>query len=691
MSFRFAWFWLFFAVPGVLVLAPTTLGQSATDHEWSDADPEGDAHGTGPDAAAPSHVDIASIDVIFREKVIAWNLTVVGMEARDPAGAAPPEYWLEFAFDTSIFHAVIVPRNFANTEALPLAALYRQEGSAWRIVHEARATVVADEGRVGLAFPWAVITTVDDVHPIPGNQLALVEAVAYWDTDPGYLHDDFPEDYNIVSYRDDYVFPAGTSLSIPGAVSSAVQATVPNPVRFSNGEATTFHWPVRISNALPHDVELLVHEVEASPRFTVDVVPVLSIDAESTQVFHVFVTTPFGHEHGTVEYIHIHLGEGQHQLSVRVGIEYPTIPQPAGHHNVLWGHGSEVETRIGAGYRQFWMNPAHDDPRANLVDYPRSNGSCTTSGATQQGSSWWFPLNPHLRIGIDARANEAGVLEATLHAPFVQPSGVLYARLKLVELVDDPAVLSSESFSLTVDEYTMSTPISEVVEPADFAVKGSLPVPPNLDWLAPQSSKNVGLLVMFCEDLEAAGNTPFGALTRAQSLPVLYLADLRVELPLNEYHDVVEIDAGSNGLIMRALESRVEAPPGATILFEPVVSGVDVGTAVDFRMLGPNVEFATLHRSSPFTVQSDHEVIPVSVAIPNSARTGDAFEIVLLAESAATGDSTAMRLVVLINDGATRNDMDRVASLLPEHNTPASFGLLALALALVAARRVAHR
>lgn len=674
-----------------LLMMPAAAQGQGPPSGWTVEDPEGDAQSSLPVPVHQDFVDITATTVRLTGAGLHFEINVSGMNNRDPVGYFPPEYWLEFVFADTLFHASIIARNFLVVAEVPVLGLYRQTPDGWLLLHEGEAQVDGASASLSAVVPWDAIVTTREETPLPGNVVYVVEVVSYWDTDAGFVHDEFPEEHDYYVVRDAAEFPPGLLLAVPGSVPGPIQAFVKNPVRFSNGEATVFHWPVRIENDGPRSEELLVAASSSNPQFMVEVPPVASIASGATDYVNVFVETPFAHRHGVTEVVKLTMTNDDVALAIALGIEYPAIPQPAGHHNVLFGHGSEHATLIGSGFRTYWLNPTPDDDRSNLERFPANDGTCLDGAESTDGHSWWLPLDPSLRIGLDARIDEPGRLDVTLSNAYLRPAGTLYAEIKLLDEVASMVSTNPESRSINVGAMVAAAELDASHGPDARALSMDLPIPSVIDMLAPQSILNLGLVVVFCEDRLPGDVTTTGTVQSIFALPLYHLENVLVHLPLNEYFDAVEVEATAASVQLRSGETRVEAPPGAAVLFEVDLEGATPGASYRARLLGPHVDYARIYGAPEFRA-TDGEAVAVGFHVPHEASAGDAYEVVLLVEAVDDPSQTVgIRLVVLVDLFSTRDDTARLAEFDEEHRSPEIWPGIAAIMAVAVACHCVRR
>ncbi len=554
-----------------------------------------------------------------------------------PSAATFPffaDYWLEFVFGGERFR---LAGTYANNPLSAMDAegvflrppqLWRQASGMWRPV-EAE-TEWTDT--LAWSIAWSGIRTSSENFPNPGQLVELLSIGAHWDSSSAPAHE---SDNGRVSARDEAIFPAGTLVRVPGATSLVVVST-PHPVRFSNGEATTFHWPIKVQNGLGSAVDLAIR-VEAPSNLQPSAPGAIHLEAGETKPVQVYVTVPFAHQHGNDVMINVHFEGGGQHVSYPLQIHYPEIPQPAGHHPVLYFHG-EVSNE-GAGTTvggEGWMNPKMDDPDGTATILTKTPTLCP-DGAASSGA-WWFPLRPNLRIGLDADPTKEGLFTGIMEEQRVRPPGVLYSSLELW----DAAEMDGWNEAFQPDQWTASIEFEGTTQSSLTPFEIPILIRPELDRVEPSTQKNLALRLVYCVDESVptanAGIFSTGGIQAGASM----------ELPLHEFHDVLAIQ-GAQLVKMATEKPGIRAPSGSFVTWSIDVDVPEqhrvkiypIGSAVqqvEFR--GPNEVVGT-------------QVVEIGMQVPSDARTGDLLEFVMVAEGLTDpAVSGGIRLSVTVDQNA---------------------------------------
>ncbi|MHB1260662.1 MAG: hypothetical protein ACYC2H_02990 [Thermoplasmatota archaeon] len=681
----------------LLVALPGAWAQEGTGDALATVtvdDPMGDTKGPLAKEAA-SHLDITHAVAQAGQDGLGFWVTVASLQT-DASAPAGWELWLAFEYRGTRFDVLIEPTSTTVERPDEVNRILFGDADAWlwrldapgegeRLALLQANTDVATR-TFNTTVPWDLVIEPGGNSPNPGEPLRIVEAASAWTpTLLGTPHNPFiisGAGAEALVTSDQAAFPDGTFLSVAGAVGDLSLAT-PLATRFSNGEATTMHWPVEVANhgTRDLDVTLTLAALGAEGRAP----PGVRLGPGEAKVVNVYVTLPFAHEHGSMRSFTFTANSGAgDSATLRLGVDYPSIPQPAGHHPDLYLHG-DVEQIGGAlpllGHG--WMNTAEEDERSNAAHVGGEQGVCPGSGtqplggALEWGTLWNFGLDPGLRMGLDGRLDQTASLDITLEGRAAVPAGKLYARL----------VLGARDFGTELNLFEdnesiiASTPIAATPGPSSAGVHLDLPMPPELDLVPPSRNNDVRLVLLFCLDapppigIAVAGASTFATLADAQ--PYSILTGGHLHLPLEEYHDAIPVSGTGQGLALSVPDPVRRAAPGTTVLWQPsleVSDGADGRLAV--RLFGAAAGQADL--LAPANVPSTNTVLPVSIVVPDEPA-GTLLDLLLdVTDEADPARSVALRLSVLVDPTATADDASLAAGLEPQEKE--SPGLPALAL-----------
>lgn len=665
-------------------------------------DPAGDTQGPLPKEGA-GHLDLVHAEAAALEEGLAFWVTVASLQA-DAAAIAGWELWLAFEYRGVRYDLVLLPTETTvdRPDEVDRIAFGDIDGQLWRMSDaKVLGPVVTFADPPSRTFnatvPWDLIVEPGGNSPNPGEPVRLVEAASAWT--PlllGTPHNPF-----IVSGAEPFVtgdrapFPDGSFLSVPGAIGDLSLAT-PLATRFSNGEATTLHWPVEVTNHGGRDLDATLSL--SAPGGEGRAPPGVRLGPGESKVVNVYVTLPFAHDHGSQRSFQLTVDSGSgDRATLALGVDYPAIPQPAGHHPDLWLHGN-VERFADALplYGEHWMNTAEEDERSNAAQVGGDTGTCPNSptqplgGKTEAGTLWTFRLDPGLRMGLDARLGETASLDVTLIGAAAVPSGTLHGRLLLGSTAPDHDISTFEENLTTV----VSVPVEATPGPSQVPVHLELPIPPELDLVMPSRDETLLLALLLCLDAPAptsfavSAASMFATLFDAQPYSLATGGHLR--LPLDEYHDAIPIAGDGLGVQLSVVDPVRRAAPGAVLLWRPTVEfadGADGTFAV--RLFGSAAGHARLLTEPRLPAQDTQ--LAVTFTVPDEAA-GTVLDLLVdVTDETDPARSAALRLSVLVDPSATEDDSEELAGLGPtEKESPALPLVALLSLAFVAWRRRAR-
>ncbi len=369
---------------------------------------------------------------------------------------------------------------------------------------------------------------------------------------PLMAHDRAPDSY----FEDaSYEMKTGATLS-----RGELLAGTSDPVRWTNGEATTFVYTIRLTNlgaqkivsVAPVDVP--GHwQVAFSDRYTVPANTHINV------TFHVAI--PFAHSHGLFEEFGLQFTsvDAGHEATARMGVYWPLVPQPAGHHDHLWLHSvAQAATnpfQIDANEVHGWFNAAKQDERDTATPIPPDFIALPDDGTMQ--AHWRLLLEPSLRMGLDFLLEKVG--EGTMTLQFPIP-------------VSDPTL----TFELRHYDRRFIVPrvTTLVVAEATHTGQASGTIPFVFESLAPRDAADL-IRYLPAADLELnltlTGVIPgLGFENPSAIAPSLLPDQSEFTLPLLEYHDPLEAtfftDASARITVGTQGQER-EVNPGEQVVY----------------------------------------------------------------------------------------------------------------------------
>lgn len=644
-----------------LALAGTSAQESNAVERMELEDAAGDVEGV--DSQEPfGFADIREFQFLGNTTTASISFQVAG-DADASNLALSTEFVFEFEYQTEQFQWVIHqndPLHMNVIGALSTATLWRLDNE-WQLIDNLEAP--AYEGLTYTSsLDWETIRTSEQYFPGPGEVITPRSIFSHWDNEPGdYKSPGGPLEL-IEAY--DYVsIPADQLIILPSVATANIAFSTPNPVRYSNGEATTFHWPIQITNIGPTGI--IEVSVIGPADFEFQAPPGFEFQEGGNRTLNVYATTPFRHEHGTTEQITVEIIHASQINLFQLGIHYPLIPQPAGHHPTLYLHGEpedagEAATDEGKG----WMNTMEEDLASTAALYSPTTDPCVNFNESPQGLFWMFPLQPGLLIGLDARIDERAKFSGSLELQnAVLPEGRLLAQfLTYHENTDDPFQFSwfdySSQSSIT-GEFEVPSQTGSAQIPFDLEV----PIPEAYDWIEPGTDLNLALGVAFCPTSGTASTI----------LPVdqsgLYIqAGAMLDVPLNEFHDV--LDFSGQQLQLSTETAKVEARADQVVAWKIEYEAQTEGP-FQLSIIGPNADLVESHAESGLSKNSGEFV--VSMQIPVDAMDFDLFEAtILLQDESDPIVSGALRLSVVVNSNAAETNYGEI---IPENEETPFVGI----------------
>ncbi len=553
-------------------------------------------------------------------------------------------------------------------------------------------TELRDDG-MSIWVPRTLLIDEQGAPPVPGRQLegwhawttnrwmdgplpyAFLRPFAEFATDQDVpdqiteFGDRMPDEGNATS---PYAIRAG------GGITDGIAVSSPSPFRYSNGEATTVVFRLEVYD-LQGGGDTVALEVSGLPAGWTAWFPESTIDVPALghATTNVLVQVPFQHVHGARQEFEVHAtGQGTHATTT-LGVVYPEIPQPAGHHAEVFLHSSPDQI-----LKIFLTSPTIgfiDEPKGFLNTLPDDESDSREpiphSFAEETGFGYWFPLMPELTIGIDVDETRTGRVTVPLQADqgyeaeYSLTGALLHMRRgqSPVELATTP-----EAPAQAVGSDAPTTFVLDLVPTTDDAI----PFVPG---------DQIGLLLRSesQDPIYIDGFLGMGAKVMPGGSAIL---------PLEDYHDDIEAVIAGGGLVhLTAPTPERPVNPGETVVFELDLHNADTRPhryAVQVR--GTHAEWATVVPAETPEVGPGRAVsVVVAVAAAEDARHGDIADLIVEAVSQSDGEVRALaHIVARVDTRSDHPDEGALSGLDSEAATPSTAILaLVLALALIAGRR----
>ncbi len=481
-----------------------------------------------------------------------------------------------------------------------------------------------------------------------------------------------------------------------------------DPVRWTNGEATTLTFTMQLTNTGSKDIPVSVSTADTHPSWEVAFSDALTVPARSAVNATILVTIPFVHQHGFIDHFSAEFAsaDGEHLAAVPLGIYWAEVPQPAGHHDTVWFHSVKQEitppfdTLFGGVHG--WFSATEELDGDERLPIPAGFAMVPSPMTNNRGMAFWgFYLEPSLRMGLDFLLDEQGTAEISvnLQTPVLDPSlsvQVYYITERRLDTGDGPTAGNRNTF-------TERTLLAEgTTAPQSGAVSGNnlfeVPITalPEAEIVPYGGDGNLYIQIL----LDSTFLVGTGFVAGSSTAPTLDPITSKVQLPLEEYHDPVDLSFQTDGSLRIDVGSEGQdrrVNPGRTVVYTFDLS-YDGASSAGFtaELTGSNLEWAEILGDLSFElVPGTNRALAVAVHAPDDARDGDSSDLTLRVTNNANAAIQAginMRTVVTtsedIPDEAGRGtDLD--SELRTDKKSPGVglVSLIALVAIAVAARK----
>lgn len=355
------------------------------------------------------------------------------------------------------------------------------------------------------------------------------------------------------------------------AQDGTVRLHSPAPVRWSNGEATTFVYEVIAAND-GNEAETLTFQISEVPAgWLVADVPSVQLQPGEERAIPLPVKVPFAHDHGGDPRFQVEAYGKNGVGRIELGVHYPAIPQPTGHHSQVHIHTRTQDVWIveellyntlGGNLGEVaYMNTVEDHDADEGVAVMGAKGGIGTGldraiegDPSEYGViyQWAIPLSPSLRVGLQTDA--VNDTEGEVSLAFDVPVGEVrtFGRLAVVD-----QELLSDRF-IDVDTEAGET-VAVIPESETQSVSGSVTVPFTIDAEEADTFAYASgqALVLY---LEAHVLRPDFILSPNTGV---YLTGGTLNLPLREYHDAVPVNVTFPEEVQEDAIQSLDAPQAA--------------------------------------------------------------------------------------------------------------------------------
>ncbi len=694
-------------------------------------DPAGDVQILGPDGT-PTTADPtgqAALDIldagIFAEtpEILTFYLTVKDLNA---ASTTPTlggiTYTFDFLFGTKGYRALVYMPTGQPWEPVFQAdepRAFLMEGtpsSGYRFRESVEARTEASTNQVIVDVPRALLVDHDQAPLARGRAITDLAVVSKTGpnmefrvpdpqggpgsrANPPRLADVAPGDGTGPSY---------TLLTGNEVQRGDIFSDVVDPVRWTNGEATTLSYSVRLSNRGDAAEVVAVRLEGADPSWELAHSEVIKLGAGESRNVTVLVSIPFVHQHGKLHsFDAIFETKNGDMATARLGVYWPRIPQPAGHHDTVWFHGAALDSPgapfdvLFAGNRG-WFNAADaaideldaGDPITADVSIPPA--MLAAFGGQTEGFAWWsLPLEPELRIGLDFDMSRLGSFSTAINLPGPVNDPSVHVQLVLEERE------ARRGFFLGGDDRVERTLLAygnasyPGLQSGRLDVSMDLTPTPDAD-LVPHTAmreveRNLAVQVYMAGSAMAAA----GFFDNEAIQYTLDPTASTMALPLFEYHEKVDLAFATDRsieLIVGDKGQERDVNPGRTVVYSFTLDYKgSAPDSFDLAVSGTNADWATILGDATIRLEPGKpRTLALAVAAPDKAFAGDTADITLTATSSSNsavqgGIRTLTRVVTDRDIPDERDDALVLSGELTKGKESPGIGVLPLLGALLVA------
>lgn len=645
-----------------LALLLSTLALPQTAAEAALTDKKGDVAATGGPAPLPDNPQTASADLVALEATEGdndWAFTLQVASLAQPGGTLN-RYFIDFTWDDASYRVSIL-RSRVDPTATPLlrAQLLRANGEEYEQLAALAPTADDAQGKISVSVGKVYVVSLEGHSPVPGSQLTDLVASARGDVTFGgqgtRLEDRMPDT------------GAGALTYTKGGESNGhLVLESQDPVRISNGGATTFVYKAHLQNALETDDEVALR-IEGLPEgWSATVESPQRVPAKEEAPVFAIASIPFAHEHGGFSNFTL-VAESTSKpgirATIRFGVLHTPIPQPAGHHAELYLHAEPSDTGLfGTAF------PGTTNTMNTMSDHAAD--AEYASADRQGGLSWSIPLGPQLAMGLDFDLNKTGELAGSIMGRMTG-GATLTGEVILVRGAQDAAKLADLApATLTLDLQT-PTAFTSVVTPT-----------PEAEYIPYEPGQNFVLRLEVKPDSPAPCCNP-------QQPPALVVKDFRLALPLNEYHDTPTFEVGEESSITLAPEAATEkiGRPGTTVAYPWTATNRGQASATfEVAIAGTDASKATFAPEGDVTLgPGESRRIVLAVQVPPGAQSEEILEAILVVRQKDDPSNLALgRTTTTVGvTGAVDDERQVLEDARSQGNDAPGLGLVAMLVAIL--------
>lgn len=633
--------------------------------------------GTLPGTANPTprmaQLDLRAASVLETPGELIFGLTVAGLgDGAEPPLAESAFYMLQF-LQGDVQYALQLGRiKSQDTGVFGMLARYDPAQDRYYAIDYVETTADPATATFTALVPRDLVVDSHGARPYPGVALS-----GFWAESQSFMEIfTFPVGFTgqpAPTIRDRMPDAGNGTIAVPillGPVqtgSARLSSLV--PTRQSNGEATTIVFQVEARNVGDAADRYRITARNAPREWQVTVPEdLLPLEAGMVVNFPVLVTVPFTHTHGTFRSLLLHMESSTDPASradLELGIRYPRVPQPAGHHNLLNLHGARFTddptvpvyaAAFGFNMEYPWMNALEDDPGDQKVEVP-ADATFSVVPAVPDNFRWTVPLAPDLAIGLDFDLNRTG----SFQGQFVATTPLLQATMS-GELV----LYTGSSFdefgtraggNRTVLGHLAPSPPQDLQPNTPVGYTLPLAATPAADLIPYEPGTALVL------ELNLTGMRPDTFVARE---PPRMRPGAILDVPLLEFHDPVDATFAATPHLDLAVQSDQDrnVNPGRTAVYQVRATLAPEAAAQTLRvsLSGTHLEWARLLDLPERQMQPGESWdFAVAITAPAGAKEKESADIVVRAQ--ASGDATVQSLVRLYATVTTARDIPDEAAL----------------------------
>ncbi len=667
MPMRFLCLLLLVPMVGAVPIHTDPVG----DVELRVAETQSLADGTGHFA----HVDLVALDLDEGPLDITFHLSLADLEREGAAFIDDSRLWIVFQHGADYGVQIVRSIDGAGPATYGATLHTLRDGVPG---HPTRLHPMVVDDTVSVTVPKQAIPD-RSTPPRPGSALEDIRVLSFgFSTMYVANGDDVHGDDDVAGFRSMDAMPEGEGASYAFQIGpmqeGALMLRSSDPVRVSNGGAGVYIFEVHAENrAETHAANLRAVDVPEGwdVRLPFDSVV---LEEGASRAFPVMVTVPSGHQHGGLEQFDVVLESSHGVGRERLGLQYTTIPQPAGHHDVVHLHTFErppfafspaFQVVNGRDVRlSLYMNTLAEDG----IDAGKAvGGEGVMLPGRPSSVEWTVPLSPELAMGL--HLDGSGEFEIPLEYDYVGQDITVRGELRV----------------LGANERTVATLLGS----APDVTRGTTTLGGTIDTVGDNQRvpyrPGQQLVLHLTVEGEFIGGSTFTPEPVPRIAPGGWL-----RLPLLEYQDAPDPASELADLAIVLDDTHRLANPGSILLVEGVVGNrMATDADLDLRLDGPGAAWASLESGSIRVAAGDELPLRVLVEVPDAASVGESLEIVLIASDADDPFRVAFgRLNIDVVADPVEDDAEALDAWQAEKQSPGPGLPLAVALlAAVALRR----